>query len=169
MTFHFTRRLMATAAILALPSFAWALDGQDLLKKINAAYGDGRVRLAAVSVDISGDNAVLKGATLAVSGPNASAIPVGDVRLSGVTANEDGSYEIERVDFQPLNMTQETSSIRADNLYMTGVSIPPTPMATTIASMMTYEKAHAGPMSITSEGKPVCERRQRRCEYVGGG
>ncbi|MGG7517101.1 hypothetical protein ACQ3G6_04335 [Allorhizobium undicola] len=155
MTFHFARHLMATAAILAAPSFAWALDGQDLLKKINASYGGGNMTLAAGAVDVSGDNVTLRGATMTADAPDSKPVSLGDIRMSGVSANDDGSYEIEKVDFQPINFADEKTTIRADNLYLAGVSVPAKTNGNDLSSVLIYEKAHAGPITITNEGKQL--------------
>ncbi|MBB4007518.1 hypothetical protein [Allorhizobium taibaishanense] len=150
------RLLWASAAIAILPSSAFALDGQDLLAKINAAYAAGTASITAGSVDISGDVVTLRDTKLKpAKGENQTPVSIGDVKMSGVSENEDGSYEIDRVDFQPLNLVEKGSTINASDLYLAGVTIPAKTDSGDLASLLVYEKAHVGPVSVRSEGKEV--------------
>lgn len=148
--------LLASAAIAILPSSAYALDGQDLLKKINAAYATGGTAINAAEVEVKGDTVILHKATLK---PDAAStkdpIPLGDVTMTGVAAIDDGSYEIDRVEFQPVNFTSEKSTITASDLYLSGVSIPAKTDGDDLSSMLFYEKAHSGPINIKADGKDV--------------
>lgn len=148
--------LWASAAIAILPCSAYALDGQDLLKKINAAYATGGTAVNAASVEVNGDTVILHKATLK---PDAAStqdpIPLGDVKMTGVAAIDDGSYEIDRVDFQPINITSEKSTVTASDLYLSGVTIPAKPDGDDLSSILFYEKAHSGPINIKADGKDV--------------
>ena len=77
MTFYRTTRLMlSSAAILSFAGSAFALDGQDLLKKINAAYSQQGGTVTADSVDIDGTTVTLKNTSFKLS--RASAPPFGN-------------------------------------------------------------------------------------------
>ena len=64
MTFYRTTRLLLSGvAFLSLAGSAFALDGQDLLKKINAAYTLQGGTLLADGVDVDGTTVTLKNAS----------------------------------------------------------------------------------------------------------
>ena len=92
MTFYRTTKLMlSSAALLSLASSAFALDGDDLLKKLNAAYSlQGAGAIAAEGVSVDGTTVTLKNASLKPNG--ADAVPLGDITLSGVEEDEDGGF-----------------------------------------------------------------------------
>ncbi len=82
--------MLSSAAILSFASSAFALDGNDLLKKINDAYAQQGGSLAAESIDVSGTTVTLKGVSFK-SGWHADGFKLGDIALTGV-AEAGGGY-----------------------------------------------------------------------------
>ncbi|WP_321384911.1 hypothetical protein [Rhizobium sp.] len=154
---HFMRGLLfASAAIAVLPCSAYALDGQDLLKKINAAYAAGGAAINATAVEVNGDTVILRNTTLK---PDAAStkdpVPLGTVTMKGVAAIDDGSYEIDRVEFQPINITENKSTMTASDLYLSGVTVPAKTDGADLSSILFYEKAHSGPINVKVDGKDI--------------
>lgn len=148
--------LWASAAIAILPYSAHALDGQDLLKKINAAYAPGGVSINAAAVDVTGDTVVLRGATFKPEGKGSNdPVPLGNVTLKGVAAIDDGSYEIDRVEFEPINLSHDKSTVTASDLYLAGVMVPGKSGGNDLSSILFYEKAHSGPINVKVDGKDM--------------
>ena len=93
MNFYRTTRLMlSSAAFFSLAGSAFALDGADLLKKLNAAYAEQGGTISADGVDIDGTTVILKNVSVKPTGGESLAI--GEVTLSGVEEDEDGGYYI---------------------------------------------------------------------------
>jgi hypothetical protein len=148
--------LWASAAIAILPCSAYALDGQDLLKKINAAYATGGTAINAAAVEVNGDTVILRDATFKPDGDaTKEPVPLGTVTMKGVAAIDDGSYEIDRVEFQPINLTSDKSTITASDLYLSGVTVPAKTDGEDLSSILFYEKAHSGPINIKVDGKDM--------------
>ncbi|QLF70043.1 hypothetical protein FE840_011105 [Peteryoungia desertarenae] len=151
-----TRILLASAALCALASPALALDGQDLLNKINASFATGGTALSADSVEVDGSDVILKGLKLSVEGaPNESPLTLEQITLQGVSEEEGGAYFIERVDFPEVNVTEENSVFTVQDLYLAGVYVPGDANAEGIDSMMFYEEAHSGMVEVSVDGKSV--------------
>ncbi|MGC4406729.1 hypothetical protein D4A92_14755 [Rhizobium rosettiformans] len=151
-----TRLLLASAALTAFTGPAFALDGQDLLKKINAAFATGGSNITAENVEVDGSNVVLKGLKLGVEGATAEKpLMLEELTLEGVTEEEGGAYFIERVEFPEVNVTEEKSSFKVQDLYLAGVYVPGDANAEGIDSLMFYEEAHSGPVEVTVDGKSV--------------
>ncbi|NKN38061.1 hypothetical protein HFC70_17040 [Agrobacterium sp. a22-2] len=153
--FSTTRLFLAGAALVMLPGPVWALDGQDLLAKINAAYAAGSGKISASAVEVDGDDVLLKGVTLTVNTPDAKPLPVGDLTLKGVSEEDGGAYYIERLDFPAINFIQDKASFSVADLYLAGIHVPASTTSGDIDSLMLYEEAHSGPISVTVDGKPV--------------
>ena len=133
MTFYRTTRLMlSSAAILSFAGSAFALDGQDLLKKINAAYSQQGGTVTADSVDIDGTTVTLKNTSFK---PNAGEpIAIGDITLSGVEEQDDGSYYIEEAAFPDISSSKEGVTVSAQEMTLGDISVPAQP-GDTIDSM----------------------------------
>ncbi len=154
MTFYRTTRLMLSGvAFLTLAGSAFALDGQDLLKKINAAYTLQGGTLAAEGVDVDGTTVTLKNASFK---PNSGeAMPIGEITLTGVEEDEDGGYYIEEAAFPDINTTNDGATLTATELSLGGISIPADPKGEGLDSMLLYESAHTGPIKVVKDGAEV--------------
>lgn len=150
-----TRLLMAGAAFVALSGPAWALDGQDLLAKINAAYAAGSGVLKAEAVEVNGNDVLLKGTTFTATGPDEKSVKLGDLTLQDVTEEDGGAYHVDRIEFPEINVTEDKGSFSVKDLYLAGVTVPGSAAAQGLASMMLYEEAHSGPLSVIADGKPI--------------
>jgi hypothetical protein len=150
-----TRLLMAGAAFVALSGPAWALDGQDLLAKINAAYAAGSGVLKAEAVEVNGNDVLLKGTTFTATGPDEKSVKLGDLTLQDVTEEDGGAYHVDRIEFPEINVTEDKGSFSVKDLYLAGVTVPGSTAAQGLASMMLYEEAHSGPLSVIADGKPI--------------
>jgi len=157
MTLHrSTRLLLASAALCAFTGPAFALDGQDLLKKINASFASGGTTITADAIEVSGSDVLLKGVKFGVDG-NAGDKPltIAELTLQGVSEEEAGAYYIERIEFPEVNVTEEKSSFKVQDLYLAGIYVPGDVNAEGIDSLMFYEEAHSGPINVTIDGKSV--------------
>lgn len=150
------RLLMAGAAFAALsgPAFA-AIDGHDLLAKINAAYAAGSGVLKAESIEVNGDDVVLKGTTFTPTGPQEKSIALGNLTLQDVTEQDGGAYHIDRIEFPEVNVTEDNTSFNVKDLYLAGVRVPASTTGDDLDSLMMYEEAHSGPITVTAGGKQV--------------
>lgn len=154
MTFYRTTRLMLSgAALLSLAGNAFALDGQDLLTKLNAAYAAQGGTIAADGVDVSDTTVTLKNASFKATG--GEPFKIGDITLTGVEEDDDGGYYIEEAAFPDINTTQEGTSISASELTLGGISVPANASGDGIDSMLLYETAHVGPVKISKDNKEV--------------
>ncbi len=150
-----TRILLTSAALCALSSQAFALDGADLLKKINASYATGGATITADSIEVDGEDVVLKGVKFGLQAePGKTPLSLDELTLQGVTEEDGGAYYIERVDFPEVNVTEEKSTFSVSELYLAGIYVPGE-KAEGIDSLMFYEEAHSGPVKVTVDGKPV--------------
>lgn len=152
-TSHF-RTLLAGAALATVASPAFALDGADLLAKLNATYATSGVTVTSSNVAVDGSTVTLEGAELKATGSEAP-LKLGTVTMEGVEEADDGGYTIETVSFEDINVTEPDTTVSAKDISVSGVSIPGKVVPGTLDSLMMYESATTGPVSVTAKGKEV--------------
>ncbi|CDM57127.1 MULTISPECIES: hypothetical protein [Rhizobium] len=151
MTFYRTTRLMLSGvAFLSLAGSAFALDGQDLLKKINAAYSQQGGTIVADSVNVDGTTVTLKKASFKAN--SGEAVSIGDITMTGVEADDDGGYYVEEASFPNISATSEGATFTASDLTLNGISIPADPKGEGLDAMLLYENAHSGPVKVVQNG-----------------
>ncbi|MEB3047326.1 hypothetical protein [Rhizobium mulingense] len=148
-----TRLMLSGAAFFSLAGSAFALDGADLLKKINAAYEAQGGTISADGINIDGTTVTLKNVKVKPTG--GESLPIGEVTLSGVEEDEDGGYYIEEAAFPDINKTGDGVTVTAQELTLGGISVPATPGGDTLDGMMLYETAHTGPLKVVKDGTEV--------------
>jgi len=146
---------LASTTFLSFASSAFALEGADVLAKLNALYAlqGGKVEAASTAVD--GANVTLTGVKVTLAGADGKSFPLGDVTLENVEEDDEGGYSIETVRFADINTTQEGVTLTAKDLAIGGVYLPSEPKSGTIESMMLYESFSSGEITATAEGKQV--------------
>jgi hypothetical protein len=148
--------LLAGTAFVMIGSQAYALDGQDLLDKINAAaYGAGNGLIAAKSIEVDDDDVTLKGVTFTPPGPDAKTAELGDITLQDVSEEDGGAYHIGLIEFPDIDVTEDKTNAKVSELYLSGIWVPGDVTTGDINSLLLYEEAHSGPISVSVDGKEV--------------
>jgi hypothetical protein len=146
--------LFASTAFASVASYAFALDANDVLAKVNALTAPNGVQLAAEGTSVDGDNVTLNGVTATITTADNKKVPLGDVTLEGVSEDEDG-YEVKKVSFADINVMDNGNGISAKDIYVEGLSIPSEPQNGTLSSVMLADSVHVGATTITAENKQV--------------
>lgn len=149
-----SRLLWAGVMLALLSSPAFALDGQDLLRKITAASNLQPGNLEVAGVDVTGSNVTLKGVSLG-DAKGGERVTVGDILLEDVQEESDGGYSITRVTFPDVNFSEKETTITARDMKLTNVLVPGDASKGTLDSLLLYDEASTGPVAITVAGKQV--------------
>lgn len=150
-----TRLMLVGAALVCFASPAFAIDATDLLGKINAAYAPQGHAITAASVKVDGSTVTFSGVGMEGPGTPAGNDTIGDITLDGVTEDGQGGYSIATVRFPDINATENGTTLTAQDLSLTNVTIPADPTQNTLSSLILYEKAHAGAVKVLAQGKEV--------------
>ncbi|MDI7861039.1 DUF945 family protein [Rhizobiaceae bacterium n13] len=150
-----TRLMLAGAALVSLSGPAFAIDGTDLLNKINAAYAPQGHAITATSVKVDGSTVTLSGVGIARVGAPATDGTIGDVSLDGVEEDGQGGYGIASIKFPNINVTEDGVNLTAQDLSLTNVTIPADATQNSLSSLILYEKAQSGPVKFTKDGAEV--------------
>jgi hypothetical protein len=170
----------ACVALISFANSAFALDGNDVLKKLNALYAINGIALKASNATADGDTVTLTQATatgiagtqqpvpalspLTFSFPFVLAgqtVPLGDVTLKGVKGSEDGGYEIEKASFQDIGVRD----LVVKDIYIAGISVPGKVEPGTLKSMMLGRQVHIGTVSAIEHGRELVHINEVTSEY----
>ncbi len=148
------RLLAAGTTLVALGTPALALDGNDLVKKLNSALymqqGEG---IVPGSVEVNGSNITLRNSRFE-AGTGQGSLPLGTIEMEGVEEDA-GGYTIDSVTFENVDLRQDKTEIRASDLVMSGVTVPASTTGNSLASVLLYEEATTGPIEVKVDGKSV--------------
>ncbi|QRM54934.1 hypothetical protein [Sinorhizobium sp. BG8] len=147
------RPLLASASLVLLSGPAFALDGADLVSKLNASYAASGFTVGYANADVAGSTITLKGVN--VKSSDGKTAQIGDVTLDGVKEDGEGGYTIDTVAFPDINQTENDTTIVANDLQLTGVAIPAGEPDNTLDSLLMYESASAGSVTLSEKGKQV--------------
>ncbi len=146
------RLLLAGAAFVSFSGQALALDGNDVLAKLNNALSaQGGTGLSAEKVVTSGSDVTLTNAKFTVAAAKES-VPLGTIVLKGVE-EDNGSYHVETVTFDDVNITKDGVGFTSSDLSISGLSVPADPTGNTIDAVLLYDEAHVGSTTVTIDGK----------------
>ncbi|GGF78190.1 hypothetical protein GCM10010924_01500 [Rhizobium wenxiniae] len=148
------RLLAAGTTLIALGTPALALDGNDLVKKLNGAlYMQQGAGIVPGSVEVNGSNVTLRNSRFE-AGTGQGSLPLGTIEMEGVEEDA-GGYTIETVTFENVDVRQEKTEIRASDIVMSGVTVPASTTGNSLDSVLLYDEATTGPMEIKLDGKSV--------------
>jgi hypothetical protein len=148
------RLLAAGTTLIALGTPALALDGNDLVKKLNGAlYMQEGAGIVPGSVEVNGSNVTLRNSRFE-AGTGQGSLPLGTIEMEGVEEDA-GGYTIETVTFDNVDLRQEKTEIRASDIVMSGVTVPASTTGNSLDSVLLYDEATTGPMEVKVDGKSV--------------
>lgn len=143
---------IVSGGLMLFANSAFALDGADVLKKLNnaivAQIGDS---IEAGSVDVDGSTVVLKNVTYTPRGRNG--IALGYVTMTGV-AEQSGGYTVEKVLIPDITIKQKDFSASAAGLSVNDLEIPENATLSDMNSVFVYH-AHMGPLSYLKLGEKL--------------
>ncbi|MBD9386542.1 hypothetical protein HGO37_08310 [Rhizobium sp. CG4] len=151
---NFRALLLASSTVLAFSGTAFALDGNDLLKKINESYKTQGAGLTADAVETNGSTVVFKGAAFSATTVGEQKFPLGDITFEDVEENN-GGYHVGTAKFDDINFTEKQTTITVTDMYMKGITIPAAANAGSIDGLLFYDEAHSGEVKVKVDGKDV--------------
>jgi hypothetical protein len=158
--------MLASTAFISVANAAFALDGNDVLAKMNALITPNGITLAAQGATADGSNVTLTGVTATLTTADNQKVPLGDVTLEGVTEDEEGGYEIEKASFANLNVMENGNGVSAEDIYIEGLSVPGKPEPGTLSSVMLAQSVHVGAVKITADNKEVASISESTANYT---
>lgn len=155
MRYTSTMRLLAAGTtLIALSAPALALDGNDLVKKLNSAlYMQQGAGIVPGSVEVNGTSITLRNSRFE-AGTGQGSLPLGTIEMEGVEEDA-GGYTIDSISFENVAFEQDGTEITASDMVMSGVTVPAETTGNSLNSVLLYEEASTGPMEVKVRGKSV--------------
>ncbi|AKI01091.1 hypothetical protein IMCC20628_02393 [Hoeflea sp. IMCC20628] len=156
MNFHprFMQKLFVSSVLgFALASPALALDADDFATKVAAVASQGGVKMSFASVEPDGDTIVLKSARF--EAPGEPPVDIGNITFNGVEDENDGSYYVDQMQFDDVNITKDGVSVSVVDIEMSGLTVPADPVYDTIDNIMFYEGFSTGKIRVQKDRKEV--------------
>ncbi|OWV82117.1 hypothetical protein ATY77_02420 [Rhizobium sp. R634] len=147
--------MTASAAFLTLAGPAFALDGEDMMKKFNAATSAGGTVITFEKAEVDGDTVKASGVKVGFASLPGDKLDIGDVTFEGVKETDGGGYYAKSVAFPDVDMKQEEGHFSAKDILIQGLTIPAHAGGATLDDMMLYEVVSTGPIALNIKGKDV--------------
>ncbi|TAX69320.1 hypothetical protein ELI03_24955 (plasmid) [Rhizobium leguminosarum] len=147
--------MMASTAFLTLTGPALALDGADMMKKLNAATSAGGTVITFEKAEADGDTVTATGVQVGSSSLPGDTLKIGDLTFEGVEEIEGGGYHAKTVSFPDIDISQEEGRFSANEIQITGLTIPANATGDTLNDFLLYETVSTGPIALNIKGKDV--------------
>jgi len=149
------RLMMASTAFLALAGPSFALDGADMMKKLNAATSAGGTVITFEKADVDGDTVTATGVQVGYANLPGDTLKIGELTFEGVEETEGGGYHAKTVSFPDIDMSQEEGRFSAKDIEIAGLTIPANATGETLNDILLYETVSTGPIALNVKGKDV--------------
>jgi len=149
------RLMMANTAFLALAGPSFALDGADMMKKLNAATSAGGTVITFEKADVDGDTVTATGVQVGYANLPGDTLKIGELTFEGVEETEGGGYHAKTVSFPDIDMSQEEGRFSAKDIEIAGLTIPANATGETLNDILLYETVSTGPIALNVKGKDV--------------
>ncbi|MGO6994611.1 hypothetical protein [Rhizobium leguminosarum] len=147
--------MMASTAFLTLAGPALALDGTDMMKKLNAATSAGGTVITFEKAEADGDTVTATGVQVGSSSLPSDTLKIGDLTFEGVEEIEGGGYHAKTVSFPDIDISQEEGRFSAKEIQITGLTIPANATGDTLNDILLYETVSTGSIALNIKGKDV--------------
>ncbi|TAV45061.1 hypothetical protein ELI30_25635 (plasmid) [Rhizobium leguminosarum] len=147
--------MVASTAFLTLTGPALALDGADMMKKLNAATSAGGTVITFEKAEADGDTVTATGVQVGSSSLPGDTLKIGDLTFEGVEEIEGGGYHAKTVSFPNIDISQEEGRFSANEIQITGLTIPANATGDTLNDFLLYETVSTGPIALNIKGKDV--------------
>ncbi|WP_421405428.1 hypothetical protein [Agrobacterium fabrum] len=143
-TLNYTAIALGLATSTFLANTAYALDGHDLLAKINAFTHPQGLEVAADSIDVDGDDVHLKSIKISFPDNADTVFNIGDLTLLDVQKAEDGGYDIGKVDVPGFEVNEPDVRFTSQGMTFEKCRISANPRALQLSDLSYCELMAAG-------------------------
>ncbi|EJC83585.1 hypothetical protein Rleg4DRAFT_6667 [Rhizobium leguminosarum bv. trifolii WSM2297] len=149
------RLMLASTAFLALAGPSFALDGADMMKKLNAATSAGGTVITFEKADVDGDTVTATGVQVGYANLPGDTLKIGELTFEGVEETEGGGYHAKTVSFPDIDMSQAVGRLSVKDIEIAGLTIPANATGDTLNDILLYETVSTGPIAVNIKGKDV--------------
>jgi hypothetical protein len=143
------RAVLTGAFLVGFAGSAFALDGADFAKALNAAYAPSGGQIEFSRADVAGNTVILRDAAIDYRG--GQKLPTGDLTFSGVEEESGGGYTVKTLTMPDIDYRKDGNELSVQNIEIDGIQIPPVHPQAGSAPMLIYHTASTGPIKLSDK------------------
>lgn len=146
---------VATALTVIFAGSAYALDGNDVAKRLQARFEEQGTKIAFGKVETDGTTVTLRDTKVTVPNSEIGELPVGDIVLKDVAEDGKGAYTAETATFQDFSKTDDKTKIDVKGIEIGKIYLAADNEEDVIAKMMAYQTFKVDSLVIAEDGQEM--------------
>lgn len=146
---------VATALTVIFAGSAYALDGNDVAKRLQARFEEQGTKIAFGKVETDGTTVTLRDTKVTIPNSEIGELPVGDVVLKDVADNGKGAYTAESATFQDFTKTEDKTKIDVKGIEISKIFLAADNEEDVIAKMMAYQNFKIDSLTVAEDGQEM--------------
>jgi hypothetical protein len=146
---HLKSALLTATVLAAGAVSAFALDGEDFARTLNAAYASSGGKVVYSKAEVNGDTVILHDATLQFAGEPAA--PATDLTFTGVEEDGDGGYTAETMTMPDIDYRKDGNTVSVNDFVIAVIEIPGPPAPGEAPPMLLFRSASTGPIEVDNK------------------
>lgn len=146
---------VATALTVIFAGSAYALDGNDVAKRLQARFEEQGTKIAFGKVETDGTTVTLRDTKVTVPNSEIGELPVGDIVLKDVAEDGKGAYTAETATFQDFSKTEDKTKIDVKGIEIGKIYLAADNEEDVIAKMMAYQTFKVDSLVVAEDGQEM--------------
>lgn len=146
---------VATALAVVFAGSAYALDGNDVAKRLQARFEEQGSKVEFSKVDTDGSTITLHGTTIDFKSSEIGKLNVGDIVLKDVAEDGKGGYTAETATLQDIEKTDDKASFSIKGIEIGKLHLTADDEQDPIVKMMYYQTVKADSLTVSEDGQQM--------------
>lgn len=146
---------VATALTVIFAGSAYALDGNDVAKRLQARFEEQGTKIAFGKVETDGTTVTLRDTKVTVPNSEIGELPVGDIVLKDVAEDGKGAYTAETATLQDFTKTEDKTKIDVKGIEIGKIYLAADNEEDVIAKMMAYQTFKVDSLTVAEDGQEM--------------
>lgn len=146
---------VATALTVIFAGSAFALDGNDVAKRLQARFAEQGAKIEFSKVDTDGSTVTLAGTKVTFKSSEIGTVDVGDVVLKNVAEDSKGGYTADTATLQDIEKKEDKSTVNVQGIEFGKLYLAADDEQDPIVKMMYYQTAKADSLTVSADGQEM--------------
>ncbi len=143
---------VATALTVIFAGSAYALDGNDVAKRLQARFAEQNIEIGFGKVDTDGSTVTLNDATIDIKSSQAGKLEIGTVVLNDVTEDGKGGFNIETATFQDVEKKEDKTTFSVKGIEIGKLHLVADDEQDPIVKMTYYQTIKVDSINASEDG-----------------
>lgn len=146
---------VATALTVIFAGSAFALDGNDVAKRLQARFAEQGAKIEFGKVDTDGSTVTLAGTKVTFKSSEIGTVDIGDVVLKNVAEDSKGGYTADTATLQDIEKKEEKSTVNVKGIEFGKLYLAADDEQDPVVKMMYYQTAKADSLTVSQDGQEM--------------